>query len=165
MSTPVWLPPLVLFNDYGNKELFYNALYEIYLNDFIRTIPLIKGRPLRQRREPRLEGKDKGFWHICGEDDMQNTSGTFRRHERIRWPKAVLLNRNDLDFVKVWGEADCPGAQGNIRFHFWFNDEYLVVIEKRSGYFLLITAYCTDYHRKRGALEGKYQANCGAYTL
>lgn len=151
-----WLPPLVDFNDYSGWDDFLEAIYRIYVEDFIHNRFSIDGVPVKTRREPQSRGKDKAFWHICGEDDGQSPTGTFARHERIRWPKAIILNRNDVR-IKMWMDDCYKGSNGGLRVSIWFDDEYLVVLEPRPGYVLFITAYCTDIPHKRRTLEKRFQ--------
>ncbi len=153
---PTWLPGLVLYNDYGDYDRYIDALYEIYRTDFIREPFQFGGRTICVRREPPLRNKDKAFWHICGEDAGQSAWIDFRRHERIRWPKAIILNCGDAT-IKTWSDDHHSGPPGTIRTNLWFNDEYLVVLEPRPGYVLFITAYCTDTGHTVRKLEKRFQ--------
>ena len=155
---PSWLPQLEKYNDYGSWEVYVDALYEIYLDDFIKNPIFINGKKIQQRREPKEFGKDKAFWHICGHDYIQDTPETFSRFERIRWPKAIILNRHDTT-IKIWQEDNNYGSTGTYRISIWFNDEYLVVLEPRESYILFITAFCTDRSHKRKALQKKFEKN------
>lgn len=158
-----WLPKLELYNEYGDWQTYIDALYEIYLNDFIRNPIYINGKRIKQRREPQYLSKDKAFWHICyGNDDHPSHNPDFRRLERIRWPKAIILNRNDV-IIKIW-EDDCyKGSTGKLQVSIWFNDEYLVILEPRKNEIQFITAYCTDRAHKRLALEKRFRerGSCG----
>lgn len=151
---PNWLPPLVEFNNYGDWGIYINALYQFYIDDFKRSPIIIGDRTVRNRREPMILGKDASFWHILGEEETQKNDGTFRRHERVRWPKAIIIHRND-NKIKLWSET----RNAKKRFHLWFNDEYLVVIEERSDYFLFITAFVTDWNHEVRKLEKRFKDN------
>jgi hypothetical protein len=158
-SYPEWLPPLVPFSDYCNWELYVNALYEFYLDDFVRSGFIVNDRQVRFRREPQYKGKDKNFWHILG-DDKSGPEAELRRYERIRWPKPIVINRyDDKVSIKIWSESDHRGAVGKLRHHIWFSDEYLVVIEEREKYYLFITAYPTNWEHSRQKLEQRYINN------
>jgi len=161
VEDPVWLPELVYYNDYGDWRRYIDALYEMYLDDFIRDPILIEGKRVFTRREPRLSGKDKAFWHICGDDDSQNRRADFARHERIRWPRAIILHRDDTT-IKMWSDDCFKGSNGKLQVSIWFNDEYLVILEPRAGYVLFITAYCTDRGHKIRALQKRFnqRQNC-----
>ncbi len=155
MSYPTWLPPLEFFNAYNGWQDYINCLYEIYLTDFIQNPIVISGKRIQQRRLPQVQGKDKAFWHICGHDEEQNIPEDFSRHERIRWPRAIILNRNDTT-IKIWQDDNYAGAGNKLQISIWFNDEYLVVLEPRNNYTLFITAYCTDRKHKIRALQKRF---------
>lgn len=164
MVPPSWLPGLVLYNDYGDYRLYIEALYGIYRTDFIQNPFRFDGKTIRVRREPPLRNKDKAFWHICGEDTGQAAWIDFRRHERIRWPKAIILHHDDAT-VKEWSDDHHSGPPGTIRTNLWFNDEYLVVLEPREAYVLFITAYCTDHDHTVRKLEKRFESAMSAVPL
>ena len=157
MAYPTWLPGLVLYNNYGDYRLYIEALYAIYRKDFLQAPFRFDGKIIRVRREPPIRNRDKAFWHICGEDDGQSAISTFRRHERIRWPKAIILHHDDAT-VKRWSDDHHSGKPGTVRTYLWFNDEYLVVLEPRRDHVLFVTAYCTDYKHTVRKLEKRFQA-------
>ena len=73
----------------------------------------------------------------------------FRRCERIRWVKAFIENYNcdssqcgECDGVKVWSEP----YRNTTRVHILLEEErYIVVIERRNTYCLLVTAFFLEY--------------------
>ena len=157
---PEWLPPLVRFSEYGNWPAYVDAIYEFYLNDFVRSRFTVGCKPLKMRRFPQTQGKDKAFWHLCGHDEGQSEPTDFSRCERIRWPKPILLNRGDRS-VKMWAADNFKTSNGKLRVLVWFNDEYLVVLEPRADYVLLVTAYPTQYRNTIRDRERSFQARKG----
>ncbi len=163
-QSPSWLPDLILFNDYGNWQQYVEALYGFYCEDFVLNPFTVGGKRLAMRRYPQVLGKDKTFWHICGQDDEQTMPGDFSRCERIRWPKAIILNKNDST-IKIWVDDCYKGGNGKMRVMIWFNDEYIVVIEPRTDYVLFITAYPTDGGHTLRRLEARYVAAKGKEVI
>jgi hypothetical protein len=159
MCYPAWLSPLEFFNTYDGWQDYVNCLYEIYLIDFIQNPIVINGKRIQQRRLPQIQGKDKAFWHICGHDNEQNLPKDFSRFERIRWPKAIILNRDDTT-IKIWQDNHYAKAGEKLQISIWFNEEYLVVLEPRNDYILFITAYCTDRNHKIRALQKRFNEKC-----
>ena len=155
-SMPGWLPELEPFDKYGDWWRYVDAIYEIYLDDFVRNHFTVGGKRFSMRRQPQSHGKDKAFWHICGQDDGQTIPSDFSRCERIRWPKAIILHRGD-SMVKMWSDDHFKTANGKLRVLLWFNDEYLVVLEPRRDYVLFITAYPTEYGNTISDLERRFQ--------
>lgn len=50
-KTPDWLPPLVLFNDYGgNWHAYLDAVYAFFKQDFVDSKPQFQGRRLGLKR-------------------------------------------------------------------------------------------------------------------
>ncbi len=67
-GTPDWLPPLVLFHDHGGDwEVYLEALYACFRQDFIDAKPVFQGRRLGLRRHPMSYGKEATFWHMIQE--------------------------------------------------------------------------------------------------
>lgn len=154
---PEWLPDLVPFSDYGDWSRYVEVIYELYLNDFVRSHFTVGGKPFALRRFPQERGKDKAFWHICGQDDGQDLPDNFRRCERIRWPKAIVLHRGDVS-IKMWADDRFKTSNGKLRVLVWYNEEYVVVLEPRPSYVLFVTAYPTDYGHTVRELTARYEA-------
>lgn len=68
---------------------------------------------------------------------------------RIRWVRAFIENYDcdtskctDCDGIKVWEKP----FKNNQRIHLFFEEErYIVVLERRENYILLITAFYIEY--------------------
>jgi len=94
--------------------------------------------------------KEEGFYHVTCQD--YNNDGDrvpdLRRCERIRWVRKFIENYQCnketctiCSGVKVWDEP----YKNTFRTHILLEEEkYMVVIEKRHNYCLLITAYYFD---------------------
>ena len=67
-----------------------------------------------------------------------------KRCERVRWIPWVIEYGVALSEIDVW--QNVRGQQINTLL--WYVEEYLVVLGKRSGYWLLKTAYCTENQRR-----------------
>ncbi|ADU30974.1 hypothetical protein [Evansella cellulosilytica] len=142
-----WLPDLVDFNDYGDWTRYEDILYSIFYQDFVATQQLINNKPVNYRKHPYECDKEQAFFHLTSVDyhktqDPSNRIPDLRRCERIRWIKALIHNWNcPSGIVKIWREP----YKSYERLHFLIEEErYLLVIEERKNYFLLITAYYLD---------------------
>ena len=72
MPQPDWLPALVLLETYGgNWPAYEEALYEVYLNDFVRQETYFRGNKIALKRHPELKGKAATFWHIISEGTVE----------------------------------------------------------------------------------------------
>ncbi|WP_319586517.1 hypothetical protein [uncultured Desulfobulbus sp.] len=153
-TPPDWLPPLVLFSDYGgNWEAYLEALYTWFKWDFIDSKPVFQGKRLGLKRYPLSQGKEATFWHMTSEgSDEENRTPDFRRCERIRWPKPVIENDTD-PAVKVWRNQ--RGRENRICL--WLVQEnYLVVLTDRGEYILPWTAYLVEKPHQQRKLEREY---------
>ncbi|MCF6175413.1 MAG: hypothetical protein L3J71_06575 [Victivallaceae bacterium] len=166
---PAWLPELITLNDVSqhsgeeeNWDFYFNFIYQVYIREFKEDIFEFKSKRVTIRRHPEIDGRDYSFHHIVSEDEV--TGGgeddrmiNLRRAERIRWPKAIILNYEDGDFIKCWTYQKRKRKGTKPRVHLWFNDEYLVVLEERREYTLFITAFPTERERKKEKLEREFQ--------
>lgn len=148
MTPPPWLPSLVLFADHKrNWNVYVEVLYRYYRQDFVESRPTFDGQDVVTKRYPLELGKETTFWHLISEGKVeQDRLPDFRRCERIRWPRPTIEHATDAG-VKVWQNQ----RRGETRICIWCEEaEFLVVLAKRSGYYLLWTAYpVVEEHRKR----------------
>jgi hypothetical protein len=156
MASPGWLPPLVLFSDYGgNWERYVEVLYEYFRQDFIDDTPSFRGARLALKRHPMEQGKEATFWHLISEgSNEEERLPDLRRCERIRWPRPIIEHADESG-IKVWENE----RKSETRICIWFEViEYLVVLAVRKDYILLWTAFpVTRSHRKR-KLQKEYEA-------
>jgi len=119
MTTPDWLPPLVLFETYnGDWEQYVEAVYAFFKRDFIESSPLFRGIRLALKRHPVLQGKEATFWHLISEGKSEEERlPDIRRCERIRWPRPII-EHSEESLIKVW-ENERKGEQ---RVCLWLED-------------------------------------------
>lgn len=157
MSLPSWLPSLEEFKDYGGDyEVYLEAIYVIFCNDFIDNKPVFQGRRLGLKRHPLTKGKEATFWHMVSEGKVEEDRLLdFRRTERIRWPKPIIEN-SEYGAIKIWREK----RSSEFRVHIWFYDaSYLVVLNERRDYTLPWTAYPIEYENQKRKLNKRWERN------
>lgn len=150
-----WLPPLNPFPcesfNVDSYRKYEASLYKVYRQQFWETFPLYEEKRVQVRRSPIIDGYEESFIHFTCKnyENVENREPDFRRCERLHWIRLVIENymckKNCSEVcsgIKIWEEP----YKSNVRVHFLFEDErYLVVLEKRESYNLLITAYYLDY--------------------
>ena len=152
MNENCWLPVLEFLANYDNDWATYEAaLYRIFKRDFIDSHPFYNNTRVSVKHYPIEYGKEEAFFHTTCKDYVGggNRVPDFRRCERIRWIRAFIENYDcdptrceDCDGVKVWTEP----FKSKLRVHFLLEEErYMVILEKRKDYYLLITAFYLDY--------------------
>lgn len=85
-----------------------------------------------------------------------------RRCERIRWIRSFMENYSNYHLelclncagIKIWSEP----IGKHSRVHLLLEEEnYIVVIEKRENYYLLITAFYIEYDYSMQSILKRYQ--------
>lgn len=164
-----WLPKLEYYEDYDNDYPQYqNNLYEIFSKDFIKSRPVFEEKQVNIRRHPIEYGKEEAFFHVTCQDYLKSGERVpdFRRCERIRWVRAFIENYKcnpklceECEGIKVWSEPH----KNTTRVHMLLEEErYMVVVERRESYCLLITAfYFEEDHSLRKKLKryAEYKSN------
>ncbi len=153
---PAWLPPLVLFGEYGgNWNAYLDAIYQWFKQDFIDSKPVFQGRRLGLKRHPMTHGKEATFWHMTSEGmEEENRTPDLRRCERIRWPKPVIEHADDPK-VKYWVSV----KRNEDRIHIWLEDlDYVVVLADRRRFLLPWTAFLVTREHTRAKLRKQYEA-------
>ena len=162
-----WVPALRECEDLANYSAYLEELYAIFKRDFIDSQPTYDNAIVDVRRTPYDKGKEDGFWHVTCKD--YHTGGQrnadLRRCERIGWIRPTIENCDchkwcsDCSGVLVWREP----YKDTFRIHFLLKDErYLVIIEPRRTYYVLITAFYIEddneyYLRKQLNQYEKYK--------
>lgn len=140
-----WIPNLEIYNG-GDWHEYQDKIYHIYSTDFLKSFPIYNGKKVQIRKHPMYNNKEEGFFHITGKGE--NREPDFRRCERIRYPRAFIEscsceNMCQCDYM-IWKENH--KNKGKYRYYFYKEKErYVVILEERKNYYLLITAYYLHY--------------------
>ncbi len=153
-----WLPPLVLFSDYGGDwDSYLDAIFSYFKQDFVDSKPVFRGRRLGLKRHPLTHGKEATFWHMIQEGAVEeDRMPGFRRCERIRWPRPIIEHDAD-EAIKVWPNR----RRREQRICLWFEQEnYLVILADRGDYILPWTAYLVEQPHRQRKLRREYEEHC-----
>lgn len=131
-------------------EQYLDQIYETYLDTLIRPGLTLWEKPLRARFNPPYKEKHFGFWHLISEgENEEDRTPDPRRCERIAWVRWVIDNA-DEDGVLCWERAVTTRKGLRTRWTLWARAyDFVVVVEERPNYILLITAFQVKPHRKR----------------
>ncbi len=157
ISNICWLPDLVIANNLADWQPYQEMLYGIFREDFVDSRPVYKGKPVQIRKYPLDDGKEKAFWHLTTVDyhDGKDRQPDIRRCERMKWVRAFIehsdCNRSeclDCEGMLVWishKHGNSKHGSNKPRVQILLEDEkYMVVLEPRDNYVLLITAFYLD---------------------
>jgi hypothetical protein len=156
MSLPGWLPSLCLMSHCGNDwQTYVSAVYELYLDGFVRSQPSFEGMRVGRKRYPEHAGKEFAFWHLVSEGKEEDERiPDLRRCERMSWPRAIVDHAAD-PAVRVWRNR--RGTE--VRACLWVPDaDFLVVLGVRKTYAVLWTAYPVTHAHRKAKLEKEWLA-------
>ena len=141
-------PDLVPLSGFGGDwEAYEAALYQIFREEIASGGLCFRCLPVGCRRRPETGGRWAAFWHLVQEGPVEeDRTPDLRRCERIRWVRWVIENAETCPEIGEW--RNTRRTETNILL--WYREEYLVVLARRRGYWLLKTAYCTD---RQGRVE------------
>ncbi len=157
-ADPVWaLPPLLPFpgSDWPSYE---ERLYEVFRADFLVSPLEWRGLRVTVQREPLLNGKEDGFWHVVTE-----TGPTKRRDDRIpnldrcariRWIKAVITA--PASAVCTFGQS----RNGHQHYGIAVPDfSFVVFLRQWPRTVQLMTAYYVGHEGKRADYRRQWEAD------
>ena len=148
------LPDLVRLEDCnGDWQKYEDALYTFFRADFVDSVPRLRGLKVVLGRQNLFKGKERIFWHIISEGDIEaDRLPNLRRSERIRWIRCIIENASDAD-VKVWENQRGRDTRVCLCCGDW---EYLIVLIKRPTHLLLLTAYPIEHDSTKRKLQKEY---------
>lgn len=146
--------------DFSQYEKYETLIFDIYKNLYEDSSISYEGVQVKMKHYPPDYGVKTGFYHmICenydhtgNEDDRKPN---FRRCERIKWAKA-FIEWCSCNCDKIWIWENERHGKKNILIY-CPEQNYLVVLAKRNGYYLLTTAYVVEYHNAKKDLIKEYE--------
>jgi hypothetical protein len=161
-----WLPDLIYFEDYHNEWGSYEeALYNIFKHDFVDSKPLFERKRVNIRKHPMENNKEEAFYHITHRDYFheQNRLPDLRRCERIRWVRSLIESHDcnqsdceDCEGIKVWTMPYRMYSRTHLLFE---KERYMVVIERRKNFNLLVTAFYFEHDHSLNKKLREYENN------
>ena len=157
-----WLPLLELQQPEESDLDYENRIYNIFLGDFQDTHPELRGLPVVIRCSPIVDGKLQAFYHVTTwGDDKDNRNRDDARIQRIRWIRAFIehsdckpIHCDECTGMKMCS-APYKGKSSRIKI-LLEEEKYIVILEKREQYILLITAYYVDHTHRLDKLLKEY---------
>lgn len=155
MELDDWLPDTIPFNDYGNWDDFLEAIYAVFLRDFVDTKPSFRGRRLGLKKHPIEQGKEATFWHMTSSGSVEEERiPDIPRCELISWPRPIIEHEVESD-VLVWKESH--GRSGTRILLYLEEERYLVVLADRGDYILPWTAYPIEREHQHKKYIRRYE--------
>lgn len=144
------------------REEYIEELYQLFLTDLVR-------RPLRWkndglnvslRRHTEIQGRHAIFWHIISGGTGAEASRQLepQRCARIRWIRPLVENFNsefpEEKNIRWWIDKKRTSKPRYVLTRPEF--DYVVVIEQRAEYALLVTAYYVEQRHRRRKLRREH---------
>lgn len=161
-----WLPDIVECKDFGKWNEYLDEIYIIFQKDFVEDRIKFENKYVNFRKEPRDGKYENAFIHLTHRDELHASNDPNdripdpRRAERIGWNKPIIEhyickeNCENCDKILYFEEY----YRKNVRAYFLFKDvKFLVIIEKRENYNLLITGYYVEYDNAMKKYIKKYE--------
>lgn len=155
MDQYLQLPELIELSQFGgNFASYLDAVYEIFVSEFVYNRPTYRGIRLALKKHPVIDGKEATFWHMTSEgEDEQNRLPDLRRLERIKWP-SFIINKSEHPYLKVW--ENTRGTKTNILILHEY-ENYVVILRKGNGYLLPWTAYLIEHGWRKKKFIKEYE--------
>lgn len=155
MEQYLQLPELIELSQFGgNFASYLDAVYEIFVSEFVYNRPTYRGIRLALKKHPVIDGKEATFWHMTSEgEDEQNRLPDLRRLERIKWP-SFIINKSGHPYLKVW--ENTRGTKTNILILHEY-ENYVVILRKGNGYLLPWTAYLIEHEWRKKKFIKEYE--------
>lgn len=158
-----WLPELVDMEDFPDWMAYEDELYRIFRKTIVEGCPTFGGLPVRIRRHPMEFGREEAFWHVTCQDYAKEGQRLpdIRRCERIRWVRAFIDNCEcrkpvcvECNGMLIWSAPYRSTRRVKILLE---EERYVVILEPRREYVLLITAYYVDHDHSLRKLVKEYE--------
>ena len=138
------LPNIIKFE--GDWFEYDKLLYSIFVKDFIYSQALFKGKRVAARKDPKVNGRREGFYHLTHEDfyktGFEHRIPDIRRCERLVWIRPIIENYGCVEdcctHIKVWRNKD------KVKLLF-YELSYLIVLQDRKSHYAIITAFRIKY--------------------
>ena len=126
---------------HGDLNAYKEALYRIFVRDFLSIELLYNGKKVDVIHEKLYENKERSFWHIISEGDVDvNRTPISWRAEALPWAKPLIEEDGCCIHYRCWIKYHDRTKRN--RHYIWCTAiNYMVILEDRDTYYKLITAY------------------------
>lgn len=134
-----------------NTNSYHDRAYSIFKKSLIDSNIKYNNMPVKVRDLPYEDNKVQGFFHVISELDKKLGIRMYK-DERVKYIPYISKMITEYDKcntclnnctkIKVW-TAPYNGKIDRTKFYFE-EDDYIVILEKRSKYYQLVSAYVVD---------------------
>lgn len=146
------LGDIITLSDFDGFFDNYNEhLYNIFISDLFNNKMLYRNKPVSLKSFPKEHDKESSFFHLTCKDFSgshleSDRSLDLRRCERLHWIKPSIETNHLLECKQECFLTYVKEYKGKKRYHLLNEyDRYIIILEERNDFFLLITAFYIDY--------------------
>lgn len=160
MENRIELPQKIYLEEYGgNYHRYIDAVYEIFEEDFISHKATFGSHRLNLKFNPRFQERAYTFYHMTHKGEKEDErEPDLRRCECMPWARPTIENVENWQ-LKFWRQTR---QRSNNRVCICLeNDDdvdYFVVLEVRSNYVLLWTAFVGERPHETAKKMREYNA-------
>lgn len=151
-------------NKNENTIDYHDRAYQVFKKEIIDEKLIFKGKEVKTREFPIIDNKVQSFFHIISEESKKGIKIRLYKTERVRfipYISKMIENYNECQRcndncskIKVWS---APYKGKILRTKLFLEDEnYIIILEERKKYYLLISAYVVDRPDRKADLLKEY---------
>ena len=139
-------------------EEHLKELYEIFKKDFIEEDYFLNGLRIKIDLAPSKEDGFENYPHtfvkLITRGKKNNRVFDRKRANKLHWIKIILDNRESDDITCFKYKE----GSGSVREYFWFKEgDYLVIMEKITPDYIIISGFHIDDERNRRFYQRRYE--------
>ena len=150
MSSSPEPPPLLDLNQCAGSDTaerwkaHLEQIYQVFVDEVANGGLSYQGLPIKCRFHPSYDNKHGSFWHLMSEGrDEEERTPDLERCARMRWIAGVADYVSNPAMVRCWENTRSTAHGLKTRTVLWlYSHRYALILERREGFFLLITTYC-----------------------
>jgi hypothetical protein len=157
-NSNIILPQKIYLSDFGGDyRKFIDTIYAVFYRDFIKHKSKFGSHILGLKFNPIYQDRAYTFYHMTHEGKVEDDrTPDLRRCECMTWARPVIENTEKWN-LKFWRQ-ERRGKQRICILVENSNDvDYVVILDVRSTYILLWTAYVVEYKNDKQKKEKEYQ--------
>ncbi|AZQ77688.1 hypothetical protein EJ997_10370 [Flaviflexus ciconiae] len=162
VKTPPMLPRLASFR--MDEREYLDFLYSQFMESLVHEAPPWKDglSRVRLRRYPEVDGRHQCFWHIVSGSEDKNSERTLDEERCIRlpWVRYFIdeFTSHYPRYVDILWWIDRKRAR-HPRYVLSNSDfSFVVIVEERPTYALLVTAFHVERDRRRRKFQDEFIA-------
>lgn len=147
------------------EEEYIDTLYAGFLDELVNSHAQWSpnGTKVSCRRHDEMYGRHASFWHCVsgGSSDEELRILDHGRCARVHWIRPILDHFNSVypdagsGSINWWISSRNPRAPRYLIANSDFS--YVVIVDERTDYALLVTAYCVEQKHRRRKLQREHE--------